>query len=92
MTKHYLVNEISPLSAWEMPQVATIKQIDKELFLSHESFAQFPDLGKCRLIGISGCNSQYDDSTLIRVRPLSGARQVDVMVSRNALFSVRKLH
>nr|WP_321458693.1 hypothetical protein [uncultured Vibrio sp.] len=89
MTKHYLVNEVSPLSAWEMSQVATIKQIDETLFLSHESFAQFPDLGKCRLIGISG---KSEDATLIRVRPLSGAAQVSVTVSNNSLFSVRKLH
>lgn len=79
-------------------QTATITEINKNMFFSHESFIQHQSAGKCRLVAIHG----YDESTaskygvdsnriLVSLKPLSGGDQFQQFVSDSAIFDVKKI-
>lgn len=76
-------------------QTATITEINKGMFFSHESFIQQPNVGKCRLVAIHDYDAStaskyegYNDSTLVSLKPLSGGSQRQVMIDNDAVFEV----
>lgn len=76
-------------------QTATIKDIEKGMFISHNAFIQQPQVGKCKLVAIHGLDAStaknyegYNDSTLVSLKPISGEPQFQSMIDNDAVFSV----
>ncbi|MEI8659385.1 hypothetical protein [Vibrio sp. Hal054] len=76
-------------------KTATITQIAKTMFYSHEAYIQQPNVGQCRLVAIHNYDDStakkyegYNDSTLVSLRPVTGGNQFQVMIDNDSLFDV----
>ncbi|WP_390240998.1 hypothetical protein [Vibrio sp. R78045] len=76
-------------------QTATISEINKGMFFSHDAFINQPNIGKCKLVAIHNYDKStaqkyegYDDSTLVSLRPLIGESQIQIMIDNHTVFEV----
>lgn len=76
-------------------KTATITQIAKTMFNSHEAYIQQPNVGQCHLVAIHNHDEStahkymgYNECTLVSLKPVSGGNQFQTMIDNDAVFDV----